>query len=183
MDGFAGPIGVLVRDENGILSFTYHQNYILNPASINLSLSMPMHETPYKDAQCHAFFGNLLQESDDTMQPIMDREGIERDDIAGFLLHLGKDCPGAISVLASGAPPAKVPGNFAADYEVLDAAYIEQIVIALHEREPLPDNVEDPSPIAGVQSKIALTILPDGSFAQSKKGIRRPNNSYFESFQ
>jgi len=174
LDGFEGPIGVLLRDENGILSFIYHENYILNPAPINLSLSMPIHETPYTDAQCRAFFGNLLQESDDITQRIMDREGIERDDIAGLLLHPGKDCPVAISVLAHGAPPAKVPGNFATDYEVLDDAHIEQIVVALHERKPLPDNVEDPSPIAGVQSKIALTILPDGSFAQPKKGSGAP---------
>ena len=72
LDGFAGPIGVLLRDENGILSFIYHENYILNPAPINLSLSMPIHETPYTDAQCRAFFGNLLQESDD----ITDRKSV-----------------------------------------------------------------------------------------------------------
>jgi serine/threonine-protein kinase HipA len=122
------------------MSFQYHHDYITNSAPINLSLSMPLREEPYTDEPCRAFFGNLLQERDDTMQRVMDREGIERDDIAGLLLHLGKDCPGAISVVAHRSPPAKVPGNFETDYEPLDDEAIERIVKALHEREPLPDD-------------------------------------------
>lgn len=174
LDGYGGPIGILIRDEHRVLSFCYHHDYITSAAPINLSLSMPLRDKPYGDESCRAFFGNLLQERDDTMQRVMDREGIERDDIAGLLFHLGKDCPGAISVLAHGSPPAKVPGNFETDYEPLDDAAIERIVVALHERKALPVDVADPSPIAGVQSKIALTVLPDSRFALPIKGSGAP---------
>jgi serine/threonine-protein kinase HipA len=174
LDGYNEPIGVLVRDEHGVLSFHYHGSYLAHPNSVHLSLSMPPREPPYQDGACRAFFGNLLQERDETISRVMDRKGIERDDIAGLLLHLGKDCPGAISVLAHGSPPAKVPGNFASDYEVISTNTIEQIVVALHDRAPLPENVADPSPIAGVQSKIALTLLPNGNFAQPRKGSGAP---------
>lgn len=174
LDGYDEPIGVLVRDEHSVLSFYYHHDYIKSAGPINLSLSMPLRDEPYTDESCRAFFGNLLQERDDTMQRVMDREGVERDDIAGLLLHLGKDCPGAISVLAHGSPPAKVPGNFETDYEPLNDAAIERIVVALHEREPLPEDIADPSPIAGIQSKIALTVLPSGGFAQPIKGSGAP---------
>ena len=174
LDGYEEPIGFLVRDEHATLSFRYNSPYIDSTDSISLSLSMPLQEDPFPDSSCRAFFGNLLQERDDTMQRVMDREGIERSDIAGLLLYLGKDCPGAISVLPHGAPPVKVPGNFETDYEVYDTGTIERLVTALYEREPLPEDVADPSPIAGVQSKVALTILPDERFAQPVRGSGAP---------
>ncbi len=168
------PIGYLRRDEHGTLAYLYNPEYLAGVAPVHLSLSMPLRVAPYDDAACRAFFGNLLQEQDDTISRVMDREGITRDDIASLLLHLGKDSPGAISVLPHGAPPAKVPGNPATDYEPLEAATIKRIVIALQEREPLPEHVADPSPLAGVQNKIALTLLPDGQFAQPIKGSGAP---------
>lgn len=174
LDGYNAPIGILMRDEHGMLSYFYHHDYLEKYIPIALSLSLPLTDALYADAACRAFFGNLLQERDDTIQRVMDREGVTRDDIAGLLLHLGKDCPGAISVLLHGAPPAKVPGNFVTDYKSLSANDIERIVTALHEREPLPAELDDPSPIAGVQSKIALTQLPDGRFAQPVRGSGAP---------
>jgi serine/threonine-protein kinase HipA len=174
LDGYEKPAGLMVRDDYGILSFYYHPEYLAGRAPISLSLSMPLTDAPFGDAACRAFFGNLLQERDDTIQRLMDKERIERDDIASLLLHLGKDCPGSISVLAHGAPPAKVPGNLATDYEPLSDYDIERIVTALHEREPLPDEINDPSPIAGVQSKIALTLLPDRRLAQPLKDSGAP---------
>jgi serine/threonine-protein kinase HipA len=145
LDGYETQAGLLVRDDYGILSFYYYPEYLAGRAPINLSLSMPLTNVPYDNAACRAFFGNLLQERDDTIQRLMDKERIVRDDIASLLLHLGKDCPGAISVLAHGAPPAKVPGNFATGYEPLSDNDIESIVTTLHEREPLPDAANDPS--------------------------------------
>lgn len=174
LDGYNKPIGILVRDEHAGLSFCYLPDYLNGEAPISLSLSMALQDEPYPDSSCRAFFGNLLQERDDTVQRVMDREGVERNDIAGLLLHLGKDCPGAISVLEQGSPPVKVPGNFETDYEVIDDDKIERLVTALFEREPLPDDVADPSPIAGVQSKVALTVLPDNRFAQPIEGSGAP---------
>lgn len=174
LDGYEEPIGVFVRDEHGTLAFYYHQSYLNGSAPINLSLSMPLSSHPYDDRACRAFFGNLLQERDDTVQRVMDREGISRDDIAGLLFHLGKDCPGAISVLPHGSPPAKIPGDFETDYVPLDEAGLERIVVALHAREPLPEEAADPSPIAGVQSKVALTVLPEGGFAQPIRNSGAP---------
>jgi serine/threonine-protein kinase HipA len=165
LDGFEDPVGSLVRDAYGTLAFFYRADHLANRMPMRLSMSLPLRQEPFEDAACRAFFGNLLQERDDTIQRVMDREGIARNDIASLLLHLGKDCPGAISVLAQGSLPAKVPGNFATDYERLTIEDVERIIVALHERQPLPEQIDDPSPIAGVQSKIALTILPDGEFA------------------
>ena len=103
----------------------------------------------------------------------MAREGLTRDDIAGLLLHLGKDCPGALSVLAVGAPAVKVPGDFATDYTALSDERLTAIAAALQERRRLPAGTMDPSPLAGVQSKLALTRLPDGRLAEPIAGTER----------
>jgi len=174
LDSFADPVGVLVRDAKGALAFAYTPEHAANPAALALSLSLPLSEEPYEDAPTRAFFDNLLQERDGVLRHVMAREGLSRDDVAGLLAHIGRDCPGAVSVLPQGAPPSKIPGDLERDYEPLSEAQMEAIVQALHERAPLPESVGDPSPLSGVQSKIALTLLPDGRFGEPRRGSGAP---------
>ncbi|AJD43634.1 MULTISPECIES: HipA domain-containing protein [Rhizobium] len=174
LDGFDNPIGNLVRDEAGALAFAYSSTYLETPDAIPLSLSLPLEEEAYEDNDARPFFDNLLQERDGPLQKVLDREGLARSDVAGLLFYLGRDCPGALSVLPLGSPAAKVPGNFKTDYRRLDEAQLIKIVHSLHRRQRLPDETEDPSPLAGVQSKIALTILPDGTFAEPLPGSGAP---------
>ena len=110
------------------------------------------------------FFGNLLQEGDGALRQVRDREGLGIDDIAGLLFHIGKDCPGALSVLPQGAPPVKVPGNLDTDYDPISEQELTEIVRSLHQTRRLPDQKKNPSPLAGVQGKIALTYLPNRRF-------------------
>ncbi len=174
LDSFAEPIGVLVRDAKGALAFAYTPDHAVNPAALALSLSLPLTDEPYADGPTRAFFDNLLQERDGVLRNIMAREGLARDDVAGLLAHLGRDCAGAVSVMPQGASPSKIPGDLERDYESLTDAQMETIVRALHERAPLPDGVRDPSPLSGVQSKIALTLLPDGRFGEPRLGSGAP---------
>jgi serine/threonine-protein kinase HipA len=174
IDGFADPVGQLVRDDRQNLTFGYHRAYSALPDAMPLSLSLPIREEPYGDAQARAYFDNLISEQDGDLRRIMERHALERSDIAGLLSHLGKDCPGALSVLPEGAPPAKVPGDLARDYVPLSEARLAEIVTSLHERRRLPDDIQDPSPLAGVQSKIALAKLPDGRLAEPTPGSGAP---------
>ncbi|OHV60320.1 hypothetical protein LCM4577_16375 [Mesorhizobium sp. LCM 4577] len=174
LDGFADPIGVLVRDENGSVAFVYKADYLRKSDATALSLSLPLAEEPYNDVTTRAFFDNLLQERDGVLTDVMAREGLARDDIAGLLYHLGKDCAGALSVLPSGSPPTKVPGDYEQDYVPIAQDRMIAIVEALHLRKRLPDGTEDPSPLAGIQSKIAVTVLPDGRFAEPRHGSGAP---------
>ncbi|MBN9548080.1 MAG: HipA domain-containing protein [Alphaproteobacteria bacterium] len=173
-DGFADPVGVLARDGNGAVAFAYRPRYLADPDAVALSLSLPLTDEPYGDVAARPFFDNLLQERDSALADIMAREGLARDDIAGLLYHLGKDCAGALSVLPAGAPAVKVPGDYASDYVPIGSERMARIVNALHRRQRLPDGTSDPSPLAGVQSKIALTVLPDGSFAEPRPGSGAP---------
>ncbi len=174
LDGYDDPVGVLVRDDQGAVAFAYKEEYVSAADATPLSLSLPLSAEPYEDVVTRPFFDNLLQERDSALTDIMAREGLSRDDIAGLLFHLGKDCAGALSVLPIGAPPVKVPGDYDHDYTAISPERLEAIVDSLHKRRRLPQGTEDPSPLAGMQSKIALTLLPDGRLAEPNPGTGAP---------
>lgn len=98
---------------------------------------------------------------------------LDRDDIGGLLYHLGADCPGAVSVTPEGAGPGKRPRAFPDDYEPIALERLASITRALHFRGRLPDDEHDPSPIAGVQPKLAL-VFHDGAFFLPRVGSKAP---------
>ena len=171
MDGAALPAGYLVSNENEAISFAYDLRYAAEGGP-PLSLSMPLEQTDFGDVAARAFFGNLLPENDQ-MQRVMDREGLDRDDVVGLLGHLGADCSGAISCLPLDAPPVKVPGVLAEDYEPIPQDELAEIVASLADHRRLPDAAGDPSPVAGVQRKIALVHTTAG-YARPKPDLKVP---------
>ena len=174
LDGFSEAIGELSRNQNGALNFRYKKIYANQANALPLSLSIPVTDEPYDDILTRAFFDNLLQEREGPLQRVMAREGISRDDIAGLLFYLGKDCAGAISVLPQGSPAVKVPGDYDQDYNVVTENVITRIVKSLSEKNTFPIDTDDPSPLAGVQNKFAMTFLPNGQLAWPKSGLGAP---------
>lgn len=172
LDGYPLPAGQLVRSEEGGASFQYDGAYI-EALGLPLSLALPLQEQKFNDVRTRAFFANLLPENNQ-LQRVMEREGLELTDVVGLLYHLGADCPGAISCLPPGDPPVKAPGLLDQDYEPIEERELARIVRSLADTRRLPSEVRDPSPVAGVQSKIALTLLPDGTFSLPRPGVRVP---------
>lgn len=170
-DGQVAPVGRLevLEDEN--IRFIYTAAAL--DAGRPISLSLPLTDTPVGDVLARAFFDNLLPENEQ-MARVIDREGLDRADIVGILAHIGGDCTGAISCVPSGAAPIKVPGNLAEDYRALSPDELSSIVQRLADRQPLPEGIKDPSPVAGVQSKLAVTRLPDGRLALPRDDRRVP---------
>lgn len=172
-EGVPGPIGKLMRDEHyGGVGFQYTEAYLAGRSSA-ISLALPLQAPPFEDTLSRAFFANLLPENDQ-LDHVREREGLDADDIVGLLYHLGADCSGALSCLPEGSPPVKTPGLLATDYDFVSQADIVEIVRRLAERKPLDDLLRDPSPVAGVQWKVALVSLPDGRYAFPKPGRRVP---------
>jgi serine/threonine-protein kinase HipA len=174
LDGFAAPIGKLTRTGSGNVTFTYTSEHLGLPNTLPLSLSLPLQEPAYGDVLARSFFSNLLQERDQPLKEVMERHSIEPTDLAGLLFHLGADCAGAVSILPEGSAPTKVPGNLATDYDVLSHQDLEAIVRALHDRTALPNELRDPSPLTGMQSKISILMLDAETFALPKPGTGAP---------
>jgi serine/threonine-protein kinase HipA len=173
LDVFIGqiqePIGVLERSPDKSMAFNYATQA---PENARLSLALPVSDETYGDAACVAYFGNLLFESRE-LERIRSTHKIDRDDVAGLLYHLGADCPGAISVMPAGQQPIKRPGIFPDDYDHLPLDEITSIVASLHFNGVLPNGSRDPSPIAGVQPKLAILYI-DQEFYLPKIGTGAP---------
>lgn len=170
LDGFDAPIGSLVADERGAARFAYAPDYLARDDAMALSLALPLTDAPYGDFATRAYFDNLLQERDSARAEIIAKYRLDNDDIIGILYYLGKDCAGAVSVLPEGSPPSKAPGVLDRDYVPYTDRQVEEFVLALHRRKPLPFGMQDPSPLAGVQSKIAVARLADGRLAEPRLG-------------
>lgn len=171
IEGASRPIGILTGDDDLSLSFRYTAEAINNRKQI--SLSLPLTEQPYGDVDARGFFENLLQENA-SLEIIMAKYGISQKDVAGLLYHMGRDCPGAISCVPAGQAPGKMPGHLDKDYDPVSDAYLVEVLTSLRDRRRLPAATKNPSPLAGVQGKIAVTRLADGRFGLPKPGSGAP---------
>ena len=159
LEGHATPVGHLTRADDKALSFTYADG--VGPEH-RLSLSLPIASQAFSDAACRGYFANLVFEGPQLDQ-VLDSYKLDRGDVGALLWHLGADCPGAISVTPESTGPGKTPGRFPQDYELLDVDRLHQIMLSLHLHKRLPDAQRNPSPLAGVQGKIAV-VEHDGKF-------------------
>lgn len=161
IESFPEPLGTLASDDNGSVSFGYSDAYLSDPNSFPISLSLALQAEPFSDPLTRAFFGNLLPENDQ-LRRLLEREGLDAADIVGILFHLGADLSGALSCLPEGNDPVKVPGLLASDYIPISRDELIDIVQRLGNNGVLPDELRDPSPVAGLQRKIALVKAEDG---------------------
>lgn len=161
------PVGYLQSTDRGGVGFAYHPDY-LQLGAHPISIALPLREEPFPDSVARPFFQNLLPENDQ-LRAVIEREGLDQSDLVGILYHVGADLAGALSCLPIDSPPSKYPGNLHTDYLDLDDEQLAEIVQRLGSRRPLPDELRDPSPVAGYQQKIALVSTSKG-FA-----IPRPN--------
>lgn len=174
MEQVDAPVGILERLDDKTLRFTYSEDVARSgDARCRISIAMPVRRETYGDAACVAFFSNLVFEGR-SLDAVVDGYGIDRDDYGQLLYHLGTDCPGAISVTPEGSGPGKRPGLFPEDYTQLSNAEIKALVRSLHLHGRLPADSPDPSPVAGVQPKLAL-VFHDSRFFLPKEGSGAPS--------
>lgn len=169
IEGVDGPAGALSRFDDGSTSFRYLRDDLPHP----VSLSLPVREEPFGDTQVRGFFSNLLFENE-MLEQVIRRHKVEPSDFVGLLFHLGADCPGAISCGPEGGGAPKAPGILSKDYRPVTADELNEIMKSLSDHRRMPAGQTDPSPLAGVQGKVALTKLPNGDFALPIQGRRVP---------
>ena len=171
LEQFDKPVGKLVGYEDYTLDFGYDPAYTELEDALPLSLRMPLSRREYGDFVCRAFFQNLLMEGR-RLDQVADREGLDRDNIAGLLSHLGQECPGAISIVPEGSPPGKRPGIIPEDYREIDADELAAEVRAMRDGRPPRRNRR--ISLAGVQDKLAITVGEEERFYESAESVGAP---------
>jgi serine/threonine-protein kinase HipA len=159
LEGAPGLVGTLSGEPGGgyPVTFTYDATYLRSPQAVPLSAALPLTATPYGDAASRAFFENLLPEGERRRSEAR-ADHLDSADVLGLLNRLGRECPGAVSVLPEDAPPVKVPGDLATDYESLDDAQLAALVADTAAGRA--SNERTRFSLAGVQRKLALARDP-----------------------
>lgn len=89
--------GRLTHDASGY-TFAYDQNYLKLPQSLPISLTLPLDPEPYVSPILFPFFKGLIPEG--WLFELNARTlKIDPRDEFGMLLHTGRDCIGAITVV------------------------------------------------------------------------------------
>jgi serine/threonine-protein kinase HipA len=95
--------GTLERLDGAKLRFTYDPEWLAT-AGMPLSLSLPLREEPYADADCRPFFAGLLPEGE-FLKAIARAFGISAENPFSVLREIGGECAGAVSLVEAGATP------------------------------------------------------------------------------
>ena len=82
---------------SGRLSFKYAQSWLQHPQTRPISLSIPLQSEELKSDSVHAYFDNLLPDSDQVRKTIVDSFGAASSNPFDILSVIGADCVGALS--------------------------------------------------------------------------------------
>ncbi len=90
-------VGTLSEEGRQIV-FRYDPEWVANPKSLPVSLTMPVAEEPYMAEGLHPFFENLLPEGW-LLELATKKLKISKDDAFGLLIATCADCVGAVEIL------------------------------------------------------------------------------------
>jgi len=152
------------------MEFVYDAEWMASPVGRPLSLSLPFAEQrPLKGERVRNFFDNLLPDSDPIRRRLATRYRTDSTEAFDLLRAIGRDCVGAVQLLADGEVPDDVEviaGSPMSEEEV------ERLLVRTTSPDPIGAAGEGDElriSIAGAQEKTALLwhrgawMLPHGS--------------------
>lgn len=131
-----------------------------------LSLALPVGTERYTQGVARPFFDGLLPEGEPRKSIARDL-GLRPDDTYGLIEALGRDCAGAVVVQPLDDPPPAIPTTASA--ERLAPEELDSLVENLRSA-PLGAGGRVRVSLAGVQEKLLLTRMPDGSWGRPVDG-------------
>jgi serine/threonine-protein kinase HipA len=131
-----------------------------------LSLSLPVRPQRYTQGTVRPYLDGLLPVGDARKAIARDVHVAERDTY-GLIRALGRDCAGAIVIQPEGDPPPPTPTTTSA--EPLSDSELEALVRDLRSA-PLGAGGRVRVSLAGVQEKLVLTRMTDGSWGRPVDG-------------
>jgi serine/threonine-protein kinase HipA len=131
-----------------------------------LSLSLPVGNRRFTQGIVRPFLDGLLPEGE-SRKSIARDVGVRQDDTYGLIQELGRDCAGAVVIQPADDPPPPQPTTTTA--EPLGAEEIGALVRDLRSA-PLGAGGRVRVSLAGVQEKLVLTRMADGSWGRPVDG-------------
>lgn len=149
-------VGRLERLPGAELKFTYETGWATAVDSAPLSLSLPLREEPFSDAECRPFFSGLLPEGE-FLKTMARRFLVSAGNPFALLAEIGGECAGAISLVAGGEEP---PFRDAPPPEWLSSDGLALLLAELPNRpllgEPGGDDEGIRLSLAGTQDKLPV---------------------------
>lgn len=157
------PVGNLVQDDTGRVSFSYHRAYRERRRTVPLSLSMPLAGSIHQQKAVRAFIAGLLPDRPAVLERWGRRYNVSPNNPFALLRHVGMDAAGAVQVL----PEEQEPSDAATRQGDIEWLTDDDVAATLTD---LAHHPEDWNPgrdtgrwsLAGAQSKIALFRSEDG---------------------
>jgi serine/threonine-protein kinase HipA len=165
---YGHQVAVVERERKGRLRLSYTEDAlgIYEGGTPLLSLSLPLTRERYPNGVTRAFLDGLLPEGEPRRAIAQDLD-LPASDVFGLLGALGRDCAGALVVQPEDALPPGASTTLTA--ERLSSDDVGQLVANLHSA-PLGVDRAVRLSLAGVQEKLLLTRLPDGTWGRPVAG-------------
>ena len=146
-------VGRLARSSKGIISFGYDENWLIDPNTRPLSLSLPLTAQVYSGDRVENFFDNLLPDNMAVRDRLQARVKASSTRAFDLLSHIGRDCVGAVQLV----PEQERPNVKMVTADRVDESQIEAILKS-YAAMPLGVDIDTDFrlSIAGVQEKTAF---------------------------
>lgn len=131
-----------------------------------LSLSLPLTSERYTQGVVRPFLDGLLPEGD-SRRAVAAEFNLRASDTYGLIRAIGRDCAGALVIQPDDEPPPRRPTTLTAA-PVSDAELAD--LVAKLRSAPLGVAPRVRISLAGVQEKLLLTRMPDGSWGRPVDG-------------
>lgn len=154
-------VGIFTKKSSGAHSFQYAEDWVNQPGSRPISLSMPLQLQEYQGDCVYNFFDNLLPDNTEIRNRIVSRYNANSNQPFDLLAAVGADTVGALRLLPSGSTPANIKKI---EYNELDNAELEKILLGYQSNTPLgmlEEYTDFRISIAGAQEKTALLLKDD----------------------
>lgn len=151
-------VGIFTKKSSGAHSFQYTEDWVNQPGSRPISLSMPLQLQEYQGDCVYNFFDNLLPDNTEIRNRIVSRYNANSNQPFDLLAAIGADTVGALRLLPSGSTPANIKKI---EYQKLNDIELEKILLGYKSNTPLgmlKEYTDFRISIAGAQEKTALLL-------------------------
>lgn len=91
-------VGIISRDDNGMYSFVYDENYLQKEGAKAISLNLPLQSEPFVSLYLFSFFANMLAEGEIKEMQCKSLRIDKEDDFSRLLKTTHENTIGSITI-------------------------------------------------------------------------------------